>query len=78
MTDVELDRRNGEAVSRGHDAFLTPPAEGPECEECQGSGYQIGSETEMTWGTRCSRGCAHNPRKDPPMDTETIRMLRAS
>lgn len=74
----DLDMRNEQAISKAHDAFLTPPAEGEGCDLCFGTGYLPGTETSELWGERCPRNCPHNPKKEPAMDVETIQRLRAS
>ncbi len=77
MDDLSLEMKNSGAISRAHEDYLTPPSDDP-CGECGGTGYAKGTETEHTWGDRCPNKCPHNPKIEPTMDAETIRMLRAS
>lgn len=57
MTDVELELKNAEAISRAHDRQLDPPEEGKLCTHCSGTGVLPGTETEHLFGDPCPEGC---------------------
>lgn len=53
----DLDAQNAETIARVHNRRLEPLPDAPECEECGDSGFTIGTDTEQTYGSRCSQGC---------------------
>jgi hypothetical protein len=67
MTEVTLELKNAEGISRGH---------APDCAKCEGWGLILGTDSEASWGDPCDCGREmHIPRNHD--DTEMLATAHA-